>query len=153
MYENGNSLHRLVDDLLSVQKIEAGMMKLCLSEVNVVALLKETATTFRQMAVSRKIDFVLDLPDKSIPLWVDIEKVLLLYAIYCRTHLNIREAGGNITLAVMENTMDEKDYCRIVVSDTGRGFRLNCNIGYSTRLLPEGRPLPFRLKSVLACVL
>ena len=31
MYENGNSLHRLVDDLLSVQKIEAGMMKLCLS--------------------------------------------------------------------------------------------------------------------------
>ena len=30
MYENGNSLHRLVDDLLSVQKIEAGMMKLCL---------------------------------------------------------------------------------------------------------------------------
>ena len=87
MYENGNSLHRLVDDLLSVQKIEAGMMKLCLSEVNVVALLKETANTFRQMAVSRKIDFVLDLPDKSIPLWVDIEKV----AIYCRTHLNIRK--------------------------------------------------------------
>ena len=28
MYENGNSLHRLVDDLLSVQKIEAGVVKI-----------------------------------------------------------------------------------------------------------------------------
>ena len=122
MYENGNSLHRLVDDLLSVQKIEAGMMKLCLSEVNVVALLKETANTFRQMAVSRKIDFVLDLPDKSIPLWVDIEKVASAVRNLLSNAFKYTEAGGNITLAVMENTMDEKDYCRIVVSDTGRGI-------------------------------
>ena len=97
-------------------------MKLCLSEVNVVALLKETATTFRQMAVSRKIDFVLDLPDKSIPLWVDIEKVASAIRNLLSNAFKYTEAGGNITLAVMENTMDEKDYCRIVVSDTGRGI-------------------------------
>ncbi len=98
------------------------MMKLCLSEVNVVSLLKETANTFRQMAVSRKIDFVLDLPDKSIPLWVDIEKVASAVRNLLSNAFKYTEAGGNITLAVMENTMDEKDYCRIVVSDTGRGI-------------------------------
>lgn len=143
MYENGNSLHRLVDDLLSVQKIEAGMMKLCLSEVNVVALLKETANTFRQMAVSRKIDFVLDLPDKSIPLWVDIEKVASAVRNLLSNAFKYTEAGGNITLAVMENTMDEKDYCRIVVSDTGRGIPVECNIGYSTRCYRRGGPFLF----------
>lgn len=97
-------------------------MKLCLSEVNVVALLKETANTFRQMAVSRKIDFDLDLPDKSIPLWVDIEKVASAVRNLLSNAFKYTEAGGNITLAVIENTMDEKDYCRIVVSDTGRGI-------------------------------
>lgn len=122
MYENGNSLRRLVDDLLSVQKIEAGMMKLCLSEVNVVALLKETANTFQQMAISRKIDFVIDLPDKSILLWVDVEKVASAVRNLLSNAFKYTETGGNITLAVMENTVDAKDYCRIVVSDTGRGI-------------------------------
>lgn len=122
MYENGNSLHHLVDDLLNVQKIEAGMMKLCLSEVNIVALLQDIASTFRPMATSRKIDFVIDLPEKSIPLWVDVEKVASAVRNLLSNAFKYTEAGGNITLAVMENTMDEKNYCRIVVSDTGRGI-------------------------------
>jgi len=122
MYENGNSLHRLVDDLLSVQKIEAGMIKLCLSEVNIIALLKEAADTFRQMAASRKIDFVIDLPNRSIPLWVDVEKVASAVRNLLSNAFKYTEAGGKITLSLVENTLDEKEYCRIVVSDTGRGI-------------------------------
>ena len=122
MYENGSSLHRLVDDLLSVQKIEAGMMKLCLSEANVVVLLKEIANSFRQMGTVRKIDFVIDLPDKSIFLWADVEKVASAVRNLLSNAFKYTEAGGSITLSVVENIIDEKDYCRIVVSDTGKGI-------------------------------
>lgn len=122
MYENGNSLHRLVDDLLSVQKIEAGMMKLSLSEVNVVALLKDVAESFRQMATSRKIDYIIDLPDKAISLWIDVEKVSSAVRNLLSNAFKYTEAGGCITLSVTESTVDDKDYCRITVSDTGKGI-------------------------------
>lgn len=124
MYENGNSLHRLVDDLLSVQKIEAGMMKLCLSEFNVVALLKEVAHTFRQMAVSRKINFIVDLPDEGVLLWADVEKVVSAVRNLLSNAFKYTGAGGTITLTVAENNIDEKEYCRIIVSDTGKGIPL-----------------------------
>lgn len=125
MYENGNSLHRLVNDLLSVQKIEAGMMKLCLSEINIVTLLKETATAFRQMAASRKIHFVLDLPDESVLLWADTEKVISAVRNLLSNAFKYTESGGSITLSVVETVIDEKDYCRVVVSDTGKGIPLD----------------------------
>lgn len=122
MYENGNSLQRLVNDLLSVQKIEAGMMKLSLSEINIIALLWEIANTFRQMAVSKKIDYVVDLPDKGILLWVDVEKISSAVRNLLSNAFKYTGAGGNITLSVKENTIDEKEYCRIVVADTGKGI-------------------------------
>lgn len=122
MYDNGNSLHQLVNDLLSVQKIEAGMMKLCLSEINIITLLRETATAFRQLAESRKIHFALDLPDESIFLWVDTEKVVSAVRNLLSNAFKYTGAGGNIALSVTETVIDGKDYCRIVVSDTGKGI-------------------------------
>lgn len=121
IYENSNSLHRLVDDLLSVQKIEAGMMKLSLSEVNIVALLKDIADTFRQIAISRQIDFAIDLPDSFILLWIDVEKVSSAVRNLLSNAFKYTEAGGKITLFLTENTVDGKEYCQIVVSDTGIG--------------------------------
>lgn len=50
MYKNSSSLHTLVDQLLYVQKIEAGMVKLRLSEADIVELVREVAESFRQMA-------------------------------------------------------------------------------------------------------
>lgn len=122
MYDNGNSLQRLVNDFLNVQKIEAGMMKLCLSEINIMALLQEIADTFRPMAVSGKIEYTVDLPDKGILLWVDVEKVSSAVRNLLSNAFKYTGAGGNITLSVKENTIDEKEYCRIAVADTGKGI-------------------------------
>lgn len=122
MYENGHSLHRLVDDLLSVQKIEAGMMKLSLSEVKIVSLLKEIADAFRQAMATGGIEFRVDMPEKDISLWVDAEKVTSAVRNLLSNALKYTGAGGSITLSVTETVMDEKEYCRIVVSDTGKGI-------------------------------
>lgn len=125
MYENGNSLQHLVNDLLSVQKIEAGMMKLCLSEINAVALLKETANSFRQMAVSRKINFVVDLPQRNVPLWVDVEKVVSAVRNLLSNAFKYTGAGGTITLSAGEHVIDDKEYWQIKVSDAGKGIPLD----------------------------
>ena len=50
MYKNAASLHTLVDQLLYVQKIEAGMVRLQLSETDLVQLVCNVSEPFRQMA-------------------------------------------------------------------------------------------------------
>lgn len=122
MYENGHSLHRLVDDLLSVQKIEAGMMKLSLSKINIVDLLKDIADPFRQVAETGGINFTVDMPERDIVLWVDAEKVISAVRNLLSNAFKYTGAGGTITLSVTENTVDGKEYCRIVISDTGKGI-------------------------------
>lgn len=57
MYKNSSSLHTLVDQLLYVQKIEAGMVKLRLSEADIVELVREVAESFRQMAGIKDVHF------------------------------------------------------------------------------------------------
>ena len=84
---------------------------------------------------------------------MDIEKVASAVRNLLSNAFKYTEAGGNITLAVMENTMDEKDYCRIVVSDTGRGIPVELQHRVFDSFVTGGAALPFRLKSVLACVL
>ncbi len=122
MYENGTSLHRLVDDLLSVQKIEAGMMKLNVSETNIIVPLKDVSESFRQLAISRDINFVVDLPEECMLLWVDLEKVTSAVRNLFSNAFKYTADGGKITIKVSGHVIDAKEYCRIVVSDTGVGI-------------------------------
>ena len=50
MYNNATSLSTLVNQLLYVQKIEAGMVQLHLSKVEIVALVRKVMASFQQMA-------------------------------------------------------------------------------------------------------
>ena len=59
MYKNASSLHTLIDHLLYVQKIEAGMVKLQLSEADLVEVIKSVSEPFRQMAEIRGLRFKL----------------------------------------------------------------------------------------------
>lgn len=55
IYRNGASLQTLIDQLLYIQKIEAGMVKLKLSETDIVSLLTETCNKFQELAASLNI--------------------------------------------------------------------------------------------------
>lgn len=53
VYRNAASLHTLVDHLLYVQKIEAGMVKLRLSQTDIVTVVEEVVDSFRQIAETK----------------------------------------------------------------------------------------------------
>lgn len=75
MYKNAASLHTLVDHLLYVQKIEAGMVKLQLSETDLVQLVRSVSEPFRQMAEIKGLRFDTNLPDMKLMVWVDEAKI------------------------------------------------------------------------------
>ncbi len=122
MYRNGTSLQTLVDHLLYVQKIEAGMIKLRLSKVDIVVLAKQISDSFRELAKVKGLDFTVDLLAEPLWLWIDVEKVGSAIRNLLSNAFKYTSPNGNVTLRMNRVEIDECSFCSIIVSDTGKGI-------------------------------
>ncbi|GAB6007599.1 hybrid sensor histidine kinase/response regulator [Dysgonomonas reticulitermitis] len=78
MQSNARRLLRIVNNLMDFQKKESGTMKLKVSEGDFIKFSEEMVMFFRELALSRKINFVYCHNVESIQLWFDkslMEKV------------------------------------------------------------------------------
>jgi PAS domain S-box-containing protein len=71
---NARLLHRQVDNLLDIAKLEAGRMRVHYSETDLAELLRLLASHFDTVAADRRIAFELDIP-AALPTQVDEEKL------------------------------------------------------------------------------
>lgn len=122
IYQNSASLHTLVDHLLYVQKIEAGMVELHLSETDIVELTQGVATSFRQLAEVNRVDFQVHLPQAPLFLWIDLKKITSALQNLLSNAFKYTPSGGCITLHLDRTEVDGMSFCRIVVADTGKGI-------------------------------
>ena len=125
MFKNATLLHTLADHLLYVQKIEAGMVKLQLTETDLVQLIKNVSEPFRQMSEIRGIHFEVSLPEAKLMYWVDESKIFSAVQNLLSNAFKYTSSGGSILLSVSRIVKDEQGYCQIAVSDTGIGIPEN----------------------------
>ncbi|MEG2180293.1 MAG: two-component regulator propeller domain-containing protein [Bacteroidales bacterium] len=122
IHKNGKSLHALVDQLLYVQKIEAGMVKLHLSYVDLNALLSDITDSFVQLSLIKKIDFQVVLPESPVCLWIDSQQISGAVSNLLSNAFKYTPDGGRILLTVERVQQDRQMYCRIIVADNGCGI-------------------------------
>lgn len=122
MYKNATLLHTLADHLLYVQKIEAGMVKLQLSETDLIQLIKNVSEPFVQMSEIKGIHFEVNLPEGELMYWVDESKIFSAVQNLLSNAFKYTPSGGSILLSVSRTVKDEQAYCQIAVSDTGTGI-------------------------------
>lgn len=122
IHKNGSSLHALVDRLLYVQKIEAGMVKLQLSHTDIMALLKEVGARFNEIAQMKKIDYQICVPDDPLSLWIDPAQIDSAVSNLLSNSFKYTPSGGVISLNAGQTSRDGLPYCRIEVKDSGPGI-------------------------------
>lgn len=122
MYKNATSLHTLVDQLLYVQKIEAGMVRLQLSEVDLVQLVCNVSEPFRQMAEIKGLHFTVDLPEGKLLCWIDEGKIASAVQNLLSNAFKYTSSGGQVLLSVSHIMRSDQGYCQIMVSDSGAGI-------------------------------
>lgn len=122
MYRNGASLQTLVDHLLYVQKIEAGMVKLRISRVDIVALMADITDSFRSMAETRGLNFAVELLQEPLLLWIDVEKITSAVRNLLSNAFKYTLPNGNVTVKMSRIQIDGFSFCRLLVSDTGKGI-------------------------------
>ena len=121
MQRNARRLQQLINELLSLSKLESGQMKLHTQEVNIVEIAKSYLQQFESLAIQKKISLDFSSAKYEILLYVDIEKIEKILFNLLSNALKYTPEGGTISICFLESKVN--DLCiSFTVSDTGLGI-------------------------------
>src|SRR5690606_1024868 len=115
-------LLKLINQLLSLSKIEAGKLELKASPQNIIPFLRGLFYSFHSLAGKKKILMDFDSPEEEILLFFDTEKVAQIINNLLSNAFKFTETHGKITLALQRTTWNHTPCLEIMVKDTGRGI-------------------------------
>lgn len=140
IFKNSQRLLLLVNQLMDLQKDQAGRLKLKVSSSDIHAFASEMALAFRQLAEKNQVEFRFDSPAQELPAWFDsslLEKVVFNLL---SNAFKFTKVGDTVTLTLQSLTADELkqnhatlfsekstlgkagNYILLRVSDTGKGI-------------------------------
>jgi PAS domain S-box-containing protein len=116
IHREASRLNRLVDDILLVDRVDAGQMSLKMGPVDVNALIREVVATFRPLTNSHRFPLALDPALRTID--GDPDRLAQAITNLVSNAVKYSPAGGAVTIA----TRDDGDDVVISVRDEGIGI-------------------------------
>lgn len=119
---NGERLHKMINEILSLTKLEASELKLNISPVNWHSYLQLVVNQFESLGQLRQIDFCFkyeSAPDLKIE--IDKTKIEIILYNLLSNAIKFTPKGGTIKL----QAKDENEFLILTVSDTGGGIPLD----------------------------
>ena len=108
----------LIEDLLDVSRIDAGVLALSRSAVAVKSVLADLLGSQRLLASAASIDLQLEIDDNLPEVWADRDRLLQVLENLVGNALKFTPAGGRITIAAVRR----KGEVMVSVADTGAGI-------------------------------
>jgi signal transduction histidine kinase/ligand-binding sensor domain-containing protein/DNA-binding response OmpR family regulator len=136
MQKNGQMMLRLISELLDFRKIESGYLGLRSAPGNVVNFLNSIFISFKDLALSRQINYKFETESDEIPLFYDRDKLEKVIYNLLSNAFKFTKDRGNITLKVGVEDFSKIDalaisseiqvfntsYLKISVIDSGIGI-------------------------------
>lgn len=116
---NGRQLHRLVEQLLELARLEAGQEDLSPEPVAVVELAHDVMAKFALEAEQRGVRLAVDAPDPGVQVAADIAKLERVFANLVENALRHTNAGGEVRLAISASNTGGVSF---ELRDTGAGI-------------------------------
>jgi PAS domain S-box-containing protein len=115
--ERGN---RLIDDLLDVSRIDAGVLAVRPGRCTVGSLIDEAVAALAPRAVERSIELTVNVPPDLPDLWADHDRMLQVLGNLLGNALRHTPEGGRVDVAA--GLADDDERVRLAVRDTGPGI-------------------------------
>ncbi len=120
--ESGETLTRLLSDVMDVARIEAGRLELQLEDVTARSLAARARKVFAQQARDKGLAFevqVSGVADQAVR--ADEDRVMQLASIFIGNAIRFTERGGVTAAFTTQPDMGGKSVLRLEVRDTGTG--------------------------------
>ncbi len=115
---NGRNLLSLINDLLELSRIRAGMVTLEVVESDLCTAVKLYCAEMESVMRHRNIDLEYSLPDKPVMVFIDTKKFSRIVSNFFSNSLKFTDPGGRITISAEKND----DSVILKFSDTGSGI-------------------------------
>ena len=118
---NAKLLEKLINQLLDIAKIEADRMDIDLRKGNIVPLLNEIQRSFASLADRKGVGLDFEVKQETISMEFDPDKVELIFYNLLSNAFKFTDKG-KVSLTVDTAEKDGKQFCKLVVQDTGIGI-------------------------------
>lgn len=123
MEKNTNQMLQLVNQILDFRKIQNGKMRLHVSLIDFNEMIASFQKEFRVLSEENEISFTFQLPDESIMVWADKEKLSIVIRNIISNAFKFTPSGGSIY--VTTGLTDDGKSCFVRVEDNGMGIPQN----------------------------
>ncbi len=118
---NAKLLEKLINQLLDIAKIEADRMDLDLRKGNIVPFINEIQRSFQSLADRKGVGLDFSSETEEIIMDFDPDKVELIFFNLLSNAFKFTDKG-EVSLRISKVQEDGKDFCKLVVQDTGIGI-------------------------------
>ncbi|MBP9152480.1 MAG: response regulator [Flavobacteriales bacterium] len=118
---NAKILEKLINQLLDIAKIEADKMDLDLRHGNIVPFMDEIHRSFVSLSLRKGVGLKFNADEETINMDFDPDKIELIFFNLLSNAFKFTD-NGEVSLKVGLAQKDGKDYCKLVVQDTGIGI-------------------------------
>ena len=146
---DARQLLRLINDLLDLSRMKAGMLKLQIEPWDLHGLAKEAVTSLNPVALHKGLQLKLVVKHDPGPLLLDGNRIYQVFTNLISNALKFTPAGGEVTVfvSIAEGSMDE---IQVSVADTGIGIAKEdqqriFDRFYQLETLPSGKGQGFGL--------
>lgn len=122
MQRGGARLHRLINQLLDISKLEAGRMRVRARQHDLVVFLQRIVQAMTPLAERRRIALDIHTETEALPLFFDAEKLEKVVYNLLSNALKFTPEGGRVRVVVQEAIGEEGASAEIRIRDTGPGI-------------------------------
>jgi len=122
---NSNQLLRLINQVLDLSKMEAGLLGVNLKQGNIVAFVQYLAESFRSLAMSKSIQLTVKFEEEIILMDFDHDKIEHIVYNLISNAIKFTPAGGSVELSLKTLNQATGKSLMFLVKDTGYGIEAN----------------------------
>jgi two-component system, OmpR family, phosphate regulon sensor histidine kinase PhoR len=122
MHAQATRMARLIDDLLSLSRVELSAHVRPDAELDLVPIIRQVADGLEPLASEREVRIEIDLPAEPAVIAGDREELLRLFENLIENALKYGASGGRVVVSLMQATSDGAAEVRVMVRDFGPGI-------------------------------